>query len=304
MSSAASRLRDSLAAPAFTADAASNSLTTPAFTADGAHFVIAEKLRVVCDTVIELCERSGPNLDAVWSRRFAALDEQLNDCADYVAVLSASGRPPVSAPEFRALDVLADQLITSLNGVAVDLLLIERQSTRTAPTGASKLSDVAADYAEDARRERRASLTYFVIATALVLAAFGIVIAGLVQTASVNHPSRVWSVFSVYLMAALVSLVAAGVIIVLGERHRRAAQESTRLSRQFDVVESYLAPMATQARDLIRASLTPRLFSRILSDDDPMREPIWPTAADITNARPIRRAAGSRHAAPKRRPPE
>src|SRR5580700_3657474 len=117
MSSAASRLRDSLAAPAFTADAASNSLTTPAFTADGAHFVIAEKLRVVCDTVIELCERSGPNLDAVWSRRFAALDEQLNDCADYVAVLSASGRPPVSAPEFRALDVLADQLITSLNGV-------------------------------------------------------------------------------------------------------------------------------------------------------------------------------------------
>jgi hypothetical protein len=294
MSSAASRLRDSLAATALTADAA--------------HSVIGEKLQVVCGTVIELCGRSGPKLDAIWSRRFAALDEQLNDCADYVAVLFASGRPAISAPEFRTLDVLADQLITSLNGVAVDLLLIERQSAATAAAPASKLSDVAAHYAEDSRRERRAARTYFSIATALVLSAFGIVIAGLIQIAAVNHngpahPSWVWTVFTAYLLASLVSLVAAGVIILLGERHRRAAQESTRLSRQFDVVESYLAPMATQARDLIRASLTPRLFSRILSDDDPMREPIWPTAADLANARPTRRATGS-HAAPKRRPPE
>jgi hypothetical protein len=294
MSSAASRLRGALAAPAFTADPA--------------HAAMAEKLRVACDAVIDLCRRSGPKLDAAWSRRFAALDEQLNDCADYVAVLSAPGRPPVSEPEFRALDVLADQLITSLNGVAADLLLIDRQSAGAAPAQASKLSDVAAGYAADAARERRSALVYFVIATALVLAACGIVIAGLIQIASLTHrgitrPSWVWAVFSAYLIASLVSLIASGVLILLGERHRRAAQESTRLSRQFEVVEPYLAPMATSARDLIRASLTPRLFSRILSDDDPMREPIWPTAADIANARPARRAAGSRHAAPKRRSP-
>jgi uncharacterized membrane protein len=295
MSSAASALQGSLAAASFTASAA--------------HSPVAEKLRVVCDVVIDLSARFGANLDALWSRRFAALEEQLADCADYVAVLSAGGRPPISAPEIRTLDVLADQLLTSLNGVAGDLLLIERRPAAVAPAQSSKLSDVVSGYAEDARRERRAALIYFSIATALVIAAFGVVIAGLVQIASLNrnraaHPSWVWSVFSAYLIASLVSLIAAGILILLGERHRHAAQESTRLSRQFDVVESYLAPMSTQARDLIRASLTPRLFSRILSDDDPMREPIWPTAEDVANTRPTRRTTGSRHAASKRRPSE
>jgi hypothetical protein len=295
MSSAASRLQGSLAASSFAASPA--------------HSAVAEKLRVVCDVVDDLSARFGASLDALWSRRFAALEEQFADCADYVAVISASGRPPISAPEIRTLDVLADQLLTSLSGVAADLLLVERRSPAAAPAQSSKLSDVASGYAEDARREHRAALTYFSIATALVIAAFGVVIAGLVQIASLNHngaahPSWVWSVFSAYLIASLVSLIAAGILILLGERHRRAAQESTRLSRQFDVVESYLAPMATQARDLIRASLTPRLFSRILSDDDPMREPIWPTAEDVAKTRPTRRTTGSRHAASKRRPPE
>jgi uncharacterized membrane protein len=295
MSSAASRLQGSLAASSFAASPA--------------HSAVAEKLRVVCDVVNDLSARFGASLDALWSRRFAAFEEQLADCADYMAVISAGGRPPISAPEIRTLDVLADQLLSSISGVAGDLLLIERRSPAAAPAQSSKLSDVASGYAQDAKRERRAALTYFSIATALVIAAFGVVIAGLVQIASLNHngaahPSWVWSVFSAYLIASLVALIAAGVLILLGERHRRAAQESTRLSRQFDVVEPYLAPMATQARDLIRASLTPRLFSRILSDDDPMREPIWPTAADIANARPARQAAGSKDATPKRQASE
>jgi len=296
MASAASRLGGSLSAPAFRASAA--------------HSALAEKFHVVCDVVGDLAGRFGPKLDAQWSGRFAALDEQLNECADYLAVLSATARPPITVPEIRTLDVLADRLLTSLNGVAADLLLIERGTAAAAPAQTSKLADIAAHYAGDARRERRAALTYFSIATALVLSAFGIVIAGLIQIASLDHngatrPSWVWSVFSAYLIASLVSLIAAAIIILLGERHRRAAQESTRLSRQFDVVESYLAPMATSTRDLIRASLTPRLFSRILSDDDPMREPVWPTAGDIANSRPARRtSSSSRHAAPRRRSPE
>jgi hypothetical protein len=295
LASSASRLRASLAASSFTSNTA--------------HSAIAEKLHIVCDAVSDLSDRFGSQLDAPWSRQLAALDEQLADCADYLAVLSAPGRPAITCPEFRTMDVLADQLLASLSAAAAVLLLIDRRPGSAAPAQASKLSDVATEYADDAQRERRAAVVYFSIATVLVVSAFGIVIAGLIQIGSLNHDgatqtSRVWPVFSAYLLASLVSLSAAAVLILLGERHTRAAQESTRLSRQFDVVETYLAPMATQARDLIRASLTPRLFSRILSDDDPTREPIWPTAEDIASSRPTRRAASSRHAAPKRRPSE
>jgi hypothetical protein len=101
MSSAASRLQGSLAASSFAASPA--------------HSAVAEKLRVVCDVVNDLSARFGASLDALWSRRFAAFEEQLADCADYMAVISAGGRPPISAPEIRTLDVLADQLLSSIS---------------------------------------------------------------------------------------------------------------------------------------------------------------------------------------------
>jgi hypothetical protein len=293
LASSASRLQAAVAEPRFA------SATGPSG--------IVEKLDIVCYVTHDLSVRYSEQFDTQWSRRFPVFESDLADAADYTAVLAAPGRPPISAPEIRRLEVLADQLLDTLGGVAGDLLVTDSHRTRPRILRqAPKLASVAAAYAQDARLERNASSVFFSAATVLLLSALGLVILGLVRSNSaiydheISHGLAVWPIFSTYLVASLISLVAAAFLILIGERHRRATQEATRLARQFDAVESYLEPMAPLTRDLVRASLTPRLFSRILWDDDPIREPIWPTAGDIASARsPRHRARTRKPTAPK-----
>lgn len=281
-----------------------SSLQEPAFIAAAGHAPAVEKLQVACNVTRAMVTRYGARLEAPWSHALPAYEATLSNAADYAVVLAGPGRPSITSVEFRALDTIADQLLGAVTAVGGDLLIAGADGSEplSDQQESGQLAQVAVAYREDASRERRMTLTCFLIFVLLILSSLGFILWGILrigeQPTSRNVPgSSIWPVFSAHLVAALISLAAAGIMVIQAERHRRAAQEASRLERQFTAVESYLAPMSPVVRDIMRASLTPRLFSRILWDSDPMREPLWPSASDVAAASP-----SPRHRAPRNRP--
>lgn len=131
------------------------------------------------------------------------------------------------------------------------------------------------DHGADSRNAQR--VTYWLYgATGLVLvASVGSAMAGL---AALTPAGRYWSPhFTGSLILSGLLVLAAILLWVQAERHRRSAAESRRLQRQFAALDLYLEPMPEPIRAVMRAALAPRLFSRLLEDNDPMREPIWPS---------------------------
>ena len=276
----------------------------PAVASVTARSGVGPKFQFICDATNSLATRYGELLEAPWSTKLSVFERDLGDAADYVAVMTDPKRPAISEPEIRMLDALADQLLDSISGIGGDILVATaKQAIPVTREPRDKLADVAAVYRADAQQERKATQTFFTIAAVPGALAVLSIIAGilLVTFRTLDNlqvrSSSIWTVFSVYLVTSLVLLFVAGLLIGQGERHRRGAQEATRLARQFDAVESYLEPMEPQVRDLVRVSLTPRLFPRILWDDDPIREPIWPSAQDIVKARARSRSASPRASA-------
>lgn len=250
-----------------------------------------EKLQAICETVTRLVDEFGARLDSAWSRRVASLEEQLLDAAEYVELLSSAARPEIAEVEVKRLDALADDLLEVLVSVSGELQLHVGRESATSSRNSAKYALVARAYKDDSARERKSAAAFFVSAAVLIILAISFSLWGLVRVGRVPPltPGGGWAGFSMYLAVSLVCLGAAAVVVSQGERHRRAAQEATRLERQFEIVESYLEPMAPPVRDLVRTSLTPRLFARTLWDDDPLREPLWPSAQDIVRAEAERR---------------
>jgi hypothetical protein len=65
------------------------------------------------------------------------------------------------------------------------------------------------------------------------------------------------------------------------ERSRRSGTEHRRLQRHAATVIPYLATLDGRARTVLGAALAQRLFSRPMEDSDPLREPAWPSAAEL-----------------------
>jgi hypothetical protein len=278
-------------------------LRTAAFVPASERTDVVEKFQIVCSVTSTIVARHGAQLEASWSRNIPAFEHHLLDATDYVAVLATPGRPSLTEPEIRTLEAMADQLLATLSAVSSDLLITTSLQPTSSRRQSDKLAAVAAEYRQDGTREQKVASAFFLTCVLLLLSGLGFILWGLLHIASpplrtiAAARSSPWSVFSMYLVAALISMIAAAIIVIQAERHRRAAQEATRLARQFDAIEAYLQPMSSPVRDMVRASLAPRLFSRILSDDDPMREPIWPTADDIAKASPSPRHGGKQGSA-------
>lgn len=60
--------------------------------------------------------------------------------------------------------------------------------------------------------------------------------------------------------------------------YKRDSAESRRLQLQTRLVEPYISEMSEPAKTIMKASLAPRIFSRLIEDQDPIREPIWPSS--------------------------
>jgi len=141
-----------------------------------------------------------------------------------------------------------------------------------------ELERVSEAYRDDSRRSRRlATLLYVVMALLVVAAVASSALAvNLLDGSTPEAPQLVQR-----LLVSLICLVSLIPFWIQAERHRRSASEFRRLELQFRALDPYLGPLPEDARAVMRAALAPRLFSRVLEDQDPMREPIWPASGSI-----------------------
>jgi len=79
------------------------------------------------------------------------------------------------------------------------------------------------------------------------------------------------------------------VIFWQADRHRRSAAEQLRISRQLRTMPTFISSIDSQVmKDLMRATIAPRYFSRILDDNDVVREPQWPDPSQLLDALGVR----------------
>lgn len=147
-----------------------------------------------------------------------------------------------------------------------------------------ELERVSEAYRDDSRRARRTATVLYAVMALLVAAAVASS-ALAVNLLSGNTPDA--PQLGQRLLVPLICLTALIPFWIQAERHRRSASEFRRLELQFRALDPYLGPLPEDARAVMRAALAPRLFSRVLEDQDPMREPIWPASGPIgPNAEP------------------
>lgn len=155
-----------------------------------------------------------------------------------------------------------------ISGAAVALQDRDEMLLRSTRT----LEGASRTYERDARRQSQ-------LATLLYLAAAGLVALAIVLSwAIVFRPE-----FRALGTGGLVSRLLPGLLLLglaaaggqQAQRVRRNAEELRRVRRQLVALPGYLLPLPVAAQDLLRAAMLPRLFPRLLEDNDPMREEDW-----------------------------
>ncbi len=87
-----------------------------------------------------------------------------------------------------------------------------------------------------------------------------------------------------YSSAAMIVVLATAAwsVFQAAARQGAAAEEATRMARHSVLVPSYAALNSSDSVSALQVALAPRLFARTLLDDDPVREPLWPTLTDLS----------------------
>ena len=134
------------------------------------------------------------------------------------------------------------------------------------------LERLTRSYASDARRQARVSTFLYVAAVAL--AGVGVALSGIVVLRAEFRALEPGAVVARLLPSALLLALA----VLCGRQAalvRRGAFELDRQRRQLVGLSGYLLPLPVPTQDLLRAAMVPRLFPRLLEDDDPTREDDW-----------------------------
>lgn len=174
-----------------------------------------------------------------------------------------------NGPQAIRLKVLVDLIEDGLDAAEAS------QAAGSEMTRHAQITRVAEEYATDAKRYGRLALLQYSLA--LLFAILAAIAAGTVLSFDSSELSEESLLLSRIAVSGL--LIAASLPFwLLGGRYRKSSSESRRLELQFRAFEPYLQGFADNA-DVMRAALAPRLFSRILEDEDPMREPAWPSSS-------------------------
>jgi hypothetical protein len=143
------------------------------------------------------------------------------------------------------------------------------------------IKELAGSYGEESAAQRRTSI--WLGSFALAAAALGFSLAVFYLPSRLAASSNAWA-RATYMIALLLPL---GVSVALFRRAgvaERYARECMRLSRGLSGVDSYLAPLPSAARALLRGAYLQTLFPRLLDDDDPLRQTPWPESHDLLDA--------------------
>lgn len=191
------------------------------------------------------------------------LPDRLREVADR---LDRDGEGTSSDQKFTKRLAALDHALT---GVAGALSAAQRSASRE-----DVIMDVADSYGRDAAMGWRAVRRLYICLGLFLLMLAATLLHGLLSlpSSSSNWAPTIWA----HLAIALVILIVSLPVWFQAERYRRSAAESQRMQRQLRLVDSYLEPLDDRARTIMRAALVPRIFPRLLEDQDPMREPLWP----------------------------
>lgn len=137
------------------------------------------------------------------------------------------------------------------------------------------LDELARAYRDDAARERAGAGWCSAVA---VLSFLSAVAAAIWAVAVADGPARAGRGLPGPLLVCGGAVLAALLLLRTAAARQRAAREYTRLERGVQGLGPYLAPLPAPARHLLRATMAQTLFPRLLDDDDPLRQPVWPEA--------------------------
>lgn len=194
--------------------------------------------------------------------------DALLEAAAQVRLASVNGAPP-KADAIRQRVTEIRQLLAEASESAAEQSDKRRRN---------QLAKVASAYGEDARASLRTAYIMYWTAGLMAALAFAATWLGVVTIAD----SVRWSPELVArLLLVLVPLVSSVPLWVQADRYRRTSGENRRLERQWSAIEDYLSPMPERAQTILRVALATRVFSRIIDDTEPLKDPIWPSAADL-----------------------
>src|SRR5207248_430344 len=137
------------------------------------------------------------------------------------------------------------------------------------PAAQGILKCVAAEYKSDARRGH---LRMWILYGATIMLVGGSVSLALVEAGRASSRTKfAGAQFAAYGLISLVILLLAVYLGHQATRQRIWAAESSRVARQLLGFDAYVEPLPQIAQDLFRGTMIPRLFPRVLEDDDPLR---------------------------------
>lgn len=153
------------------------------------------------------------------------------------------------------------------------------EASGSSPVGERRIKILTEAYRIDAQQSSRyVAILYSGIGIALSAAA-GVVITGLIKGASFRPIGG--DDFRTYALTATLLGMFSLPLWWQAERHRRSAADNRRLAHQWAALEDYLQPLPERPQAIMRAALAPRIFSRPIEDDDPLKEPVWPTSDSL-----------------------
>lgn len=213
--------------------------------------------------------------------RLDSVSRSIDHLATYVQAL-AERRGPLSSFELQQLLDLLDPLRMDLLSL-VTLLAPPSQPDGPPASGLGAMATVACAYGDDAASGRRLAAAYRIAGAGLIVLA--VVMALISSTTDWFDGSPAGEVNSISYQLGVATFIAllACVLLQLSERSRRSADEHLRLQRHLTSLEPFLGQLPESMRPVMRAALAPRVFARVVDDDDPTREPIWPTSAELLN---------------------
>lgn len=240
--------------------------------------------------------------DALTARALGADLTDLNVCArdsaEYARVIARRSASDTAPAEYDRLDETTARLLDQAVRARAALSLLSPRGEAGLGGDMIGLSGAAQDYGHDAARERRAARGFLLVAAAATLLAAAALAWGLTRMGDSPGTARL-QMFGAHLASAVVLAAAAFVSLRAADRRGRVAGDHHRQQRQLSAVDAYLAPLPDSTRHLLRAALAPRLFSRSIDDDDPLRDPVWPSPAEVLQQLPDPRAKTDSAAPPE-----
>lgn len=245
---------------------------------DGAGAPALKAVKVELGVITVQLRQLGGLPEAVVSRAcrpntiFAALE-----FVELAELLAA--RPQTADIEWRQLRRTAEGLALPVV-VPPDATQVTARSEATGQNDMQAWVDLAGAYEDDAKRlTTGAGRLRIAAATAFVcLAVLGFGTLALRALRPNGDEALLYS------SAAMIVVLAtfAGFMFQAATRQGAAAEEATRMARHTALVPSYAALSPSGSVSALQIALAPRLFARTLQDDDPVREPLWPTLADLS----------------------